>query len=421
MTTPAPTAPDRTPRRLSAVAVPGLLLAGVLLVALNLRGPLVATAPVVGDLRVDLDVDAGTIGLLTAIPVLCFGLAAPLASAVIARTGPHRAVLVALAGILAGTVLRSVGDARTAIAGTVVIGLAITVGNVVLPVVIGQDFPTARNVVTAAYTAALNVGSALTTTATAPLADLVGWRWALASWGLLVLAAAGVWTAALRRQRVRTAAVSAAQAAAGDVPGPPTPTVPHRPVTRQPAVWGLTLAFGMQAFSYYGVTAWLPSLLADEQGLTRAAAGASSSLFQVFAVVGAFAVPALVAWWKRPAAVLLAVTAAWATLPIGLIVAPGLWAVWSSLAGVAQGGGITVVFIAIVARSRDLVENRRTSATVQGGGYVIAATGPLVIGAVHDLSGGWTVPMLVILGAVAVMAVAGGLSAGGRTEGAGRG
>ena len=421
MTTPAPTAPDRTPRRLSAVAVPGLLLAGVLLVALNLRGPLVATAPVVGDLRVDLDVDAGTIGLLTAIPVLCFGLAAPLASAVIARTGPHRAVLVALAGILAGTVLRSVGDARTAIAGTVVIGLAITVGNVVLPVVIGQDFPTARNVVTAAYTAALNVGSALTTTATAPLADLVGWRWALASWGLLVLAAAGVWTAALRRQRVRTAAVSAAQAAAGDVPGPPTPTVPHRPVTRQPAVWGLTLAFGMQAFSYYGVTAWLPSLLADEQGLTRAAAGASSSLFQVFAVVGAFAVPALVAWWKRPAAVLLAVTAAWATLPVGLIVAPGLWAVWSSLAGVAQGGGITVVFIAIVARSRDLVENRRTSATVQGGGYVIAATGPLVIGAVHDLSGGWTVPMLVILGAVAVMAVAGGLSAGGRTEGAGRG
>ena len=421
MTTPAPTAPDRTPRRLSAVAVPGLLLAGVLLVALNLRGPLVATAPVVGDLQVDLDVDAGTIGLLTAIPVLCFGLAAPLASAVIARTGPHRAVLVALAGILAGTVLRSVGDARTAIAGTVVIGLAITVGNVVLPVVIGQDFPTARNVVTAAYTAALNVGSALTTTATAPLADLVGWRWALASWGLLVLAAAGVWTAALRRQRVRTAAVSAAQAAAGDVPGPPTPTAPHRPVTRQPAVWGLTLAFGMQAFSYYGVTAWLPSLLADEQGLTRAAAGASSSLFQVFAVVGAFAVPALVAWWKRPAAVLLAVTAAWATLPIGLIVAPGLWAVWSSLAGVAQGGGITVVFIAIVARSRDLVENRRTSATVQGGGYVIAATGPLVIGAVHDLSGGWTVPMLVILGAVAVMAVAGGLSAGGRTEGAGRG
>ncbi|MFC7571186.1 CynX/NimT family MFS transporter [Klenkia terrae] len=162
------------------------------------------------------------------------------------------------------------------------------------------------------------------------------------------------------------------------------------------------------------MTAWLPTLLADEQGLTRSAAGVSSSLFQVFAVAGAFAVPALVAWWRRPAAVLLAVTATWATLPIGLLAAPGLWPLWCALAGVAQGGGLTVVFIAIVARSRDLAENRRTSAMVQGGGYAVAATGPLVVGAVHDVSGSWTLPMLVVLGAIVVMAVAGGLSAGGR-------
>jgi CP family cyanate transporter-like MFS transporter len=143
----------------------------------------------------------------------------------------------------------------------------------------------------------------------------------------------------------------------------------------------------------------------------------SSALFQLLAVVGAFAVPALVAWWKRPWVVLLAITAVWATLPIGLLVAPSLWALWCCLAGVAQGGGITVVFIAIVRRARDLSENRRLSAMVQGGGYVVAATGPLVIGAVHDATGGWTAPLLVILGSVVVMAVAGAASAGGRTDG----
>jgi CP family cyanate transporter-like MFS transporter len=384
-------------------AVPGLLLAGVLLVALTLRGPLVAVAPVAGELRSDLAVGAGTVGLLTAIPVLLFGVAAPLASWVIARAGTHRAVLLTLLGVLAGTVLRSVGDVRTALAGTVVLGLAITVGNVVVPVVIGQDFPGATNVVTASYTAALNVGATLTTTLTAPLADLVGWRWALTTWSLLVVLAAAVWTAGLRRHAARSPAQPALP-----------PSGPHRPVWRQPAVWGLTLAFAMQAFSYYGVTAWLPTLLADEQGLSRGTAGVSSALFQVFAVAGAFAVPALVAWWRRPAAVLLAVTAGWATLPLGLLLAPGLWAVWCSLAGAAQGGGITVVFIAIVARSRDLAENRRTSAMVQGGGYVVAAAGPLVVGAVHDVTGGWTVPMVLVLGAIVVMAVAGGLSAGGR-------
>jgi len=395
-----------------AAALPVLLLAGVLLVALNLRGPLVAIAPVVDDLRRDLDVGAGTVGLLTSIPVLCFGLAAPLASLLIARSGVHRAVLLSMAGVLAGTLLRSLGSPAAAIAGTVVIGLGITVGNVVVPVVIGRDFPGATNVVTAAYTAALNLGSTLTSALTAPLADRIGWQAALAAWGLLVALAAAVWTAALRRQVARAAAAEAA----GTAP-PPAPPVVTGSVWRQPAAWGLTLAFAGQAFSYYGATAWLPTLLADENDMSRAAAGASSSLFQVFAVVGAFSVPALVAWWKRPSLVLLAVTVVWAALPVGLLVAPSLWALWCCLAGAAQGGGITVVFIAIVRRSRDLTENRRLSAMVQGGGYVVAATGPLVIGAVHDATGGWTVPLLVILGSVVVMAVAGTASAGGRTDG----
>ncbi len=176
------------------------------------------------------------------------------------------------------------------------------------------------------------------------------------------------------------------------------------------------MAFACQAFSYYGITAWLPSLLADEEGLSRAAAGVSSSLFQVLAIVGAFAVPALVAWWGRPSLVLLAVTAAWATLPVGLLVAPSLWPLWCCLAGAAQGGGITIIFIAVVRRSQGTTDSRRMSTMVQGGGYVVAATGPLVIGAVHDASGGWTVPLLVTLGVVTLMAVAGAPAAGGRAE-----
>lgn len=393
-------------------AVPGLLLVGLLLVAVNLRGPLVAVAPVADDLRRGLGVGTGTVGLLTSIPVLCFGLAAPLASLLIARTGVHRAVLVSLAGVLAGSLLRSTGSAGTALAGTVVIGLGITVGNVVVPVVIGRDFPTATNVVMGAYTAVLNVGSALTTSLTAPLGELVGWRVALASWGLLTVVAAAVWTAALRRQVARTAAHPGAGA-----PAPPR-REPVRSPWRRPVAWGLMVAFACQGFSYYGMTAWLPSLLADEQGLSRSAAGSSSSLFQLLAIVGAFAVPALVAWWGRPSLVLLAVTATWTALPIGLLVAPSLWPLWCCVAGVAQGGGMTIVFIAVVRRSRGTTENRRMSAMVQGGGYVVAATGPPVVGWVHDVSGGWTVPLLVILGAVTLMAVVGAPAAGGRADAA---
>ena len=81
----------------------------------------------------------------------------------------------------------------------------------------------------------------------------------------------------------------------------------------------------------------------------------------------------------------------------------------------AQGGGLTVIFALIVRKARDLAENRRMSALVQGGGYIVAATGPSVVGAVHEASAGWTAPLLVVLGSITVLAVAGTAAAGGRT------
>ncbi|GAB7193030.1 MFS transporter [Kineococcus sp. NUM-3379] len=393
-------------------ALPWLLLAGVLLFALNLRGPLVAVAPLAGLLQRELSVSAGTVGLLTSLPVLCFGLASPLASLVIARAGVHRAVLVSLAGVLAGTVLRSVGGAGTAVAGTVLIGVAITVGNVVVPVLIARDFPRATGMVTAAYTATLNVGSTLTSTLTAPLAAALGWRAALAAWGVLVLLAAVVWVRAAGRRGHGPGSRGGPPGGAG---GARVPDHGARSTLRRPVVWGLTLAFAGQAFGYYGTTAWLPSLLADEQGLSAAEAGASSALFQIFAVAGAFAVPVLTRVLRRLWLVLLVVCAAWACLPLGLLLAPAGWPVWCSVAGAAQGGGITVLFLAVVVQARDAAENRRMSALVQTGGYTVAATGPALVGAAHEVSGGWDLPLLVVLSAVCVMAVAGALSAGRRT------
>jgi MFS transporter, CP family, cyanate transporter len=109
--------------------------------------------------------------------------------------------------------------------------------------------------------------------------------------------------------------------------------------------------------------------------------------------------------------VLLIVGTAWAALPVGLLVAPSGWALWCALGGAAQGGGITLIFSLVVRRARDLAENRRMSALVQGGGYTVAAAGPLAVGALHDATGGWTAPLLVVAGALAVLVVAGFLSA----------
>lgn len=88
-----------------------LILACIGLIALNMRGPFVAVAPVVDSLRVDLGFSPVELGLLTGIPVLCFSLASPLASLAGRQFGAEFAVMLTLLGVLAGVVVRSSGEA----------------------------------------------------------------------------------------------------------------------------------------------------------------------------------------------------------------------------------------------------------------------------------------------------------------------
>jgi CP family cyanate transporter-like MFS transporter len=370
-------------------AMPWFLLVAVVFFALNLRGPIVAIAPVIGQIRDDLGLSASTAGLFTSLPVLCFALATPMAAALIGRAGPERAVLISLAGILVGTLLRAQGGFAVAVVGTLVIGIAITVGNVVVPVVVRRDFPESRvGMATGVYTAGLNVGAMLTSLGTAPLAELLGWRAAITAWAVLVVVAIIVWGKASGWRRTLLADA-------------PTPAVMAAPMTRHSAsyrsltAWLLMLSFAGQAFSYYGITTWLPTILREVRGLDAQSAGASSSVFQILAVAGALGVPILANRW-RPGSVIGLVALLWIAMPLGLLLAPQLWPLWSVFGGAAQGGGITIIFIVIVRMSASDDQARGMSAFVQGGGYLLAATSPSILGAVHETTDGWSAPLGVV-------------------------
>ncbi|WP_185017336.1 CynX/NimT family MFS transporter [Curtobacterium sp. ZW137] len=403
-----------------------VLPVAIVLVALNLRGPIVAPAPVIGDIRLDLGLTTTVAGLLTTIPVLCFALATPLASWVIAKATPERALSLSLLIVLAGTVVRSLPSAAALLIGTAVIGIGITIGNVVIPVVIRRDTSPERvGIVTGVYTSALNVGSMTTSLGTAPIASVWGWPAAIAVWGVLAVVAGLAWSYAVGPRAAWLRPVAGAPVEPLPVTGPidqvlgtgairlPDTASAGSAPSRRPTRWvtiGLTLAFGGQAFSYYALTAWIPTLLHDDIGFSKASSGASSSVFQILAVVGALGVPVLAARW-RPRAILSLVAFLWLAMPLGLLFAPQLWLLWSILGGAAQGGGITVIFIIIVRLVSNDDDARRMSAFVQGGGYLIGSAGPLVAGALHGATGDWTAPLLVVLVAVLVLGVIGTLAA----------
>jgi CP family cyanate transporter-like MFS transporter len=271
----------------------------------------------------------------------------------------------------------------------------------------------------------------LTLSATGPLVSVFGWQVALAVWAVLPLLAAAVWIplargAAAKRSRERAAtaphpagspgAPGVAETGQEPAAGATRPIVESATlatVLRRPTTWMLTIAFAGQAFSYYGLTAWLPTLLAEEQGMTRDQAGAASSVFQICAVIGAFATPVLINRTGTPLWAFVVNGLLWSTLPLGLLFAPDLWAVWSASSGIAQGGGFVAVFTVVVLRAKTLRENRQLSAIVQTGGYCVAALGPVVVGGLHESTGAWTAPLLTVFAAICCLTILGALSARG--------
>ncbi|MGM7668874.1 MFS transporter [Microbacterium sp. A93] len=396
------------------------IIVGIVILALNLRAPIIAPTAILGDIQSGTGLNAAGAGLLTGLPILLFALATPLATRTIGRWGSEATVFACLAGVLAGTALRSVGPAWLVLTGTALIGLSLTLGNIVVPVIIRREVPWDRvSLATGLYSAGMNVGSMATLLGTGPLADLVGWRWALALWGVLTVVGLAYWMALVRR-RIRSHPPATAAggpgstlgtdgAAAAETPGDPAPRVRPTPQFRR-VMWLLVIAFSGQSAGYYTTTTWLPSILADSHGLDTAGSGATASLFQVAAIVGALGVPLLAAR-TRPWVPMAAVALLWLSLPLGLLLAPEAYVLWSLTGGVAQGGGFTAIFSIIARLARTDREAASGSASVQTGGYLAATLAPPAAGWLHTSTDGWTAPILLILVATLAFTVAGLLAA----------
>jgi MFS transporter, CP family, cyanate transporter len=372
-----------------------LLLVAVVLLALNLRGPLAAVSPMLPELRSQLGLGGQTAGLLTTLPVLCFAAAAPLAAWLGRRIGLDRALLAGVVGIAAATALRSAGGVAVLFVGTVLLGVAVTVGNVLIPAVVKQRFPGRVGTVTGIYTAALIGGAAVTAAASVPLAGVVGWRLGLGVWALLAAAAACVWIAAGRSRDTA--------AAAADF----VPDAARGPVWRHRTAWAIAIFFGTQSMIYFAMTAWLPSLLIDTAGLGRRAAGVGLSVFQLAGIAGTLVAPPLAARMRRQRALTVGLAVLAALSLAGLLEAPSAWPLWAPAGGLAVGAALATATTLIVLRTRHATTTRRLSAMAQTVAYAIAAAGPVVVGGLYGATGSWTAPLILLIAVAGVMAAAG--------------
>lgn len=391
---PLPLAPAAPPARSPRL---GLLLAGIILVALNLRPALAGVGPLVGDIRAATGLSNTALGLLTTLPLLAFGVVSTLTPRVTGRFGIEATLAAALAFIGVGTLTRSVPSVALLFGGTVVLGVGIALGNVLLPALVKRDFPERSGAMTSLYSSAMGLGATVAAGASVPLASAFGWRGSLGVWAGLAGVALLAWLPILRGRALP-------RQSGGGQTG-------LRGLGRSPRAWQIALFMGLQSLTFYVVLAWLPDLL-QSRGMGEAEAGWMLALSQAAGLLGSGTVPL---WGGRLSDHRRIV---WILLLVEAVALAGLFAptstfaaVWVFLLGMVLGGTFALSLLFLVVRAPDAETATALSGMAQAVGYLIAATGPALFGFLHDLSAGWTVPLGFLVAVLVAKGVV-GLGAG---------
>lgn len=374
-----------------------LLTVAVVLTALNLRPAITSVGPLLPEMRGALGASDTWAGVLTTLPGLCFaaaGLAAPWLSR---RIGLGRTVSAALLILIAGLLIRVCDGPLVVLGGTLVATAGIALINVLIPVIIRGSFPAQVGLMTGIYTAALQGGGALGSAVTPVLDDaLGGWRSALGAWSALALLALAAWVVGARGFDRPGAAVPAA-------------TTKGRSLLRSKLAWTVTLFFGTQSFLAYVVMGWLPEVLI-ENGTSETRAGLLLGLISLIAVPISLIVSPLAARSDSQSGWIVGLGVLGISGMLGLLIAPAAAPLlWSVLVGLGMSV-FSLALTVIALRARDAQDTASLSGMAQGFGYLLAGVGPFMFGLLHHVSGGWTVPWLMMLAVYLVQTLAGALA-----------
>ncbi|WP_433789519.1 MFS transporter [Actinoplanes sp. CA-252034] len=368
--------------------------ATIFLVALCLRPAITAVGPLLPQISADVGLGEAAQGLLGALPLLAFALVSPQVHRLSGRVGMERAVLLALLVLAAGTVARSYTGTAGLWAGTVVIGCAIAVGNVLVPAIVKRDFAANVSRATGFYTAFITIAASTASAVAVPVAEAVDWRLSLALWAFPALVVAMIWAPR-----------------AGPAPvveeGPPGGGAP---VWRQPRAWLITAFMGLQSTCFYVLVTWLPTIEISH-GVSQRTAGLHLFLFQGMGILGGLAVPLLLRDPRTRARGAVAASLPVVVAMAGLLAAPGLTALWAAIAGLGQGASLVAALTLISFGGRTASETTRLSGMAQSLGYLLAAAGPIAAGVLAERTGAWEATLVMIIG-LGVLQTAAGAAAG---------
>lgn len=361
-----------------------LLITGIILIGFNLRPALSGVGPLIAMIRESTGLSNSMLGLLTTLPLVAFGVLSTLTPLFTRRFGIEKTLSGALLLLTLGIALRAFGYIPLLFLGTILLGIAIAFGNVLLPALVKRDFDKRSGFMTSLYSGMMGVGAALAAGLSVPIAESFpgSWKTSLGVWGLFSFLAFLVWISQ-NKFSVPTNSKRSFKKAMTDLGS-------------NSLAWNVALFLGLQSIAFYVILAWLPDILISK-GFSSSEAGWYLSLSQVTGVLGSVLVPVIAAKKNDQRKYISALILLEAISLIGLWLGTNATVfLWVSGIGFSLGGSFGLALLFIVLRSSDSETATELSGMSQSIGYLLAATGPILIGAVFDITGNWDTALYIL-------------------------
>ncbi|OON41997.1 MFS transporter [Izhakiella australiensis] len=370
-----------------------LAISAIILLGANLRAPITSVGPLLDQIIQTFHLSAVSAGWLNALPLLAFGLLAPVAPIIGRRFGLERALFIAVVLVALGTLVRSIGQQWGLWLGTLLMPSGIALANVLLPPLARRDFSHNPAGIIGLYVTVMSVTASLASGIANPLAELSGsWQFALGIWVLPAMLAVALWGRRIKGLP-RSEPVSPPQSVAKHLPDAAASKL--RSPWRSALGWQVSLFMALQSLSFYTLLGWFTPY-AISQGYSANEAGGLLFCYQIVAIfVNLLGVSLLK---KSTDQRLLAFCA---TLAIfigiaGLLLMPHLALLWMLITGLGNGSSLLISLSLFGLRTHDHHQAAMLSGMAQCVGYITASVGPLAFGVIHTLYHAWQ-PALVVL------------------------
>lgn len=387
----------------------GLLLVGVLLLGANLRAGITAVGPVLPQIEQRVGLTGFEASLLVSLPLIAFAVISPFAPRLAETLGLERVLGLALAVLALGIVIRSTPGPGFIWIGTVLLGAAIAVMNVLIPALIKRDWPHKIGPMTGVYQAVTALTAALASGVVVPVAQMApsGWRFALGVWAGVAIIGLVVFLPWILGRRTPAEALPGRSHARAEHSDSRNTSPAHRRGTlpvKSPLAWQVTAYMGLQSTVYYTMVTWLPAIQMAN-GASAVEAGWYHFAFLTSGLLGTLLMAAVIPRTRSQSGLGIVFTGFALVGVLGLLLLPGLSLLWALFIGFCTGGAIVLAMALFGLRTVDYHQAAGLSSMAQSVGYLLAAIGPVMIGVLRDVTGSWTLPLLTFLGIIAAQIV----------------